>query len=375
MDVLVCRMPENILFLTGYWPLSGTSFLLFPREGDPVCILPRVEEAEARDDLGGMRAVVYPAGTLADGDMDESVSRCLVEEARGKGWKTAGYEGSFGTMASAWNASESFLSSRLTMAMLEKTLGGRRLRDATDLLFRLRSRKTAGEVAAIRKANEIACFGLQAFKDAVAPGRTGVELVAAVEHAVMTRGTGHHGAKRVRAFAQVAAGCEETAQGWRPMEISTTRRLADGELALLELGVVADGLWSDRTRARVAGEPTARQREIHRLVLGAQQAGIARVAPGVAAKDVDAAARSVLDAAGLQKEFFHITGHGTGFRYHEPIPSIAPASDLVLQEGMIFSVEPGVYSAEIGGMRVEDNVVVTSAGGEVLAPFETGLTP
>jgi Xaa-Pro aminopeptidase len=373
LDVLVCRLPENILFLTGYWPLSGTSFLLFPRDGEPVCIVPKVEETEARESLGSLRALIYPAGTLTDGDMYESVGRCLLEESGSRRWKTIGYEGSFETMAPAWNASESFVSSRVTMAMFERTWGSRRMRDATDLLFRLRSRKTSREVEAIRTANEIACFGLQAFQDAVAPGRTGIELVAAVEHAVMTRGTGHHGAKRVRAFAQVAVGREETALGWRPMEISTTRRLAEGDLAVLELGVVADGLWSDRTRARAAGEPTARQREIHQHILRAQQAAIAKVAPGVAAKDVDAAARSVLDAAGLQKEFLHITGHGTGFRYHEPIPFIAPGNPALLEEGMIFSVEPGVYSAELGGLRLEDNVVVMQAGGEVLGPFDTGL--
>jgi Xaa-Pro aminopeptidase len=374
LDALVCRLPENVLFLTGYWPLSGTSFLLFPRDGEPVCIVPQVEEAEARADLGALRCVTYPSGNLAAGDTYESVSRLLAAESSRGTWKRIGFEAGFETMAPAWNAAESFVPSRATMALFEKTWGKTRLHDATDLLFALRSRKTAQEVNRIRKSNEIASFGLEAFRKAVAPGRTGVELVAEVEHAVMTRGTGYQGAKRVRAFAQVAAGREETALCWRAMEISTTRKLSGGDLALLELGVVADGFWSDRTRVRVAGEATPRQREVYELVRAAQKAAIAKVARGVAARDVDAAARAVLDAAGLKREFLHITGHGTGFRYHEPIPFISPGSTTVLEEGMIFSVEPGVYSDELGGMRLEDNVVVTDSGCEVLAPFENGLS-
>jgi Xaa-Pro dipeptidase len=257
--------------------------------------------------------------------------------------------------------------------MYERIWGKRRLRDATNILNLLRSRKTAREADGIRRCNEIARFGLTAFQDGVAAGRTGVDLVAEVERAVMTQGTGYKGATRVRAFAQVATGRQETGSGWRPMEISSRRALSPGDLALLELGVVADGYWSDRTRVRVAGEPAPRQREVFDLVLAAQEAAIRTVRKGIAAGEVDAAARAVLDGAGLQKEFLHITGHGLGFRYHEPIPFIAPGSRTVLDEGMIFSVEPGVYSDLLGGIRLEDNVLVTETGAEVLGPFEKRL--
>ncbi|HUJ76645.1 MAG TPA: M24 family metallopeptidase, partial [bacterium] len=230
------------------------------------------------------------------------------------------------------------------------------------------------EADRIRRANEIAALGLAAFRDAVAPGRTGLDLVAAVESAVMLRGTGHRGARRVRAFAQVATGAEETALGWRPMEISTRRPLADGDIALLELGVVADGYWADRTRVRAAGDPGARRRDALSRVLAAQEAAVAAVRPGAVAGDVDAAARSVLASAGLGREFLHITGHGTGFRYHEPGSFLSPGSATILEEGMVFSVEPGVYSPELGGMRLEDNILVTATGGEVLGPFAKDIT-
>ena len=171
----------------------------------------------------------------------------------------------------------------------------------------------------------------------------------------------------------MAVGAGETALGYRPMEISTSRRLAPGEIALLELGVVVDGFWSDRTRPRVAGEATAEQRRLCGLVAQAQEAAVQRIRPGVPAVEVDKAARSVLQNAGLGREFLHITGHGTGFRYHEPFPVIGPLSETILEEGMVFSVEPGIYAASLGGIRLEDDVLVGPGGAEVLGPFAKAL--
>lgn len=379
LDALVCRLPENVLFLTGYWPLTGISWVLFPRDGAPSCIVPDCEEAEARDAMADAAAGLvtmrtYAYGTLAAGDARAAVVVALRDAARGRRLRRVGFEGSFDTVAPPGNAGEPVTASRFTEGVVERLSGRGALRDATEVLAALRVRKTPAEADRVRRANEIARFGLQAFREAVAPGRTGLELAAAVETAVVLKGTGHRGARRVRAFAQVATGAGETSGGWRPMEISTRRALAPGDLALLELGVVADGYWSDRTRVRAAGEPQPRHRDILAHVRSAQEAAIAAVRPGAAASAVDAAARSVLESAGLGKEFLHITGHGTGFRYHEPGSFLAPGSPTRLEEGMIFSVEPGVYSPGFGGLRLEDDVLVTSDGAEVLGPFAKELS-
>jgi Xaa-Pro dipeptidase len=373
LDALVCRLPENVLFLTGYWPLSGISFLLFPREGEPACIVPHCEEEEARQALAGAVCQSYRYGDLGSGDMYEQVTKSLGDLSRGRRWKRIGFEGRFESVAPAWNVSEPSVPAAVSAAMYERVWGKRRLRDATAVLNLLRARKTPREAEGIRRANEIACFGLRTFQEILAEGMTGVDLVAEVERAVMTRGTGFKGAGRVRAFAQVAAGRQETAAGWRPMELFSRRPIAGGDLALLELGVVADGYWSDRTRVRVAGDPLPRHREVFGAVLAAQEAAIRMVRKGVVAADVDAAARHVMESAGLGREFLHITGHGLGFRYHEPVPFIAPGSATVLEEGMVFSVEPGAYSELLGGIRLEDNVLVTDSGAEVLGPFEKKL--
>jgi Xaa-Pro dipeptidase len=241
------------------------------------------------------------------------------------------------------------------------------------VLHALRARKTRAEQDKLRVANQIASIGLEAFLSGAEVGRSGVELVARVESAVAIGGVRMGGARRVRAFAQVSTGAEETAVAYRPMVISTSRRMEPGELAVLELGVVADGFWADRTRVRVVGRPTDVQRRAFAAVAAAQKAAIAAVKPEVTAGEVDAAARGVVRSAGYDREFPHVTGHGIGFRYHEPTPLICPGGGTLLEEGMVHSVEPGIYLPGMGGVRLEEDVLVTTGGAEVLGPCRNEL--
>jgi Xaa-Pro dipeptidase len=373
LDLLVCRLPENVLALSGYWPFIGTSYLLVPAAGLPVCILPSTEEAEASTDLTGVRVEAYPSGVLSSGDPAEHILRMLTEQGRRMKPRRIGLEADFTSLAPAMNAAESLLPGRSGEELVRRAFGDAEYVDATGMLYALRARKTPSEARRLRTVNEIAALGLAAFAKAAVPGARGIDLVAAVESAVLLQGSGHNGARAVRAFAQVAVGPEETARGFRPFEITTGRGLAKGELALLELAVVADGFWSDRTRPRAAGAATAEQQRLCAAVARAQEAAISRIRPGVLAGAVDAAARGVLEEAGLGGEFCHITGHGTGFRYHEPVPVIGPSSATALEEGMVFSIEPGVYSPAFGGLRLEDNVLVTATGAEVLGPYGKDL--
>lgn len=373
IDALVCRLPENVVLLSGYWPLCGWVFYVLPLEGRPVCILPDTEEAEAAAELWDADCRMYTFGILGAGDQFSEIETLLRDVAQERSWKSVGFEGDFENIAPAWNAAELYVPAARTRRMLAGVFGESRLRDATQLLVSQRSRKTAYEAEKLRIANEISCLALQAFAEGVEPGVSGVELAAAVEAAVMARGTGTRGATKVRAFAQVAVGPKETAVAYRPMEVTTTTRLREGDLALLELAVVADGFWADRTRPRVAGKPTSLQREIHQVVMRAQEDAIAAVGPGVRCADVDSAARAVIERAGYGKAFMHITGHGLGLGYHEVFPILSPTGSDVLEEGMVHSVEPGIYFPEMGGIRIEDNVLVTASGHEVLGPFPKDL--
>jgi Xaa-Pro dipeptidase len=371
LDALVCRLSEHVLFLGGYWPLCGTIYYVMPREGRAVCILPDTELEEASRDLWDAECLPYPSGTTASGDPLREIARRLG--VLGTGWRRVGYEGNFEQVAAAGNAAEAYIPAAGSRALLAEVFGADALVDATGLLTAARACKNGYEISRIRTANEIACLGLARFAELVVPGASAVEMAAAVESSIMVEATLAGKAGRVRAFAQVAVGAEETSRAWRPAEITTARRLREGEIALLELAVVADGYWSDRTRPRVAGKPTARQIEVTDAVRRAQASAIDAAIAGASASAVDAAARRVMDDAGLEKEFLHITGHGTGFRYHEPVPLIAPGSTDVLRQGMIHSVEPGAYSAAFGGIRIEDDVLITGSGADILGPFSQEL--
>jgi Xaa-Pro aminopeptidase len=135
----------------------------------------------------------------------------------------------------------------------------------------------------------------------------------------------------------------------------------------LDFGVVLDGYMSDMTRTVHLGRALEGERDVYDAVLEAQEAAVAAVAPGVTAGDVDEAARSVLRRAGLDKFFTHSTGHGVGLEIHEG-PRLAAKQTQPLKAGMVITIEPGVYMPGRFGLRIEDMVLVTAAGGEVLTP-------
>jgi Xaa-Pro dipeptidase len=373
LDALVIRLPENVLLLSGYWPMLGVCTLVFPREGKPEILIPDYYSAEAGPSLWEAEPRYFPFGVLTAPDPMEVTRQFLADTGAGKGWRRVGYEGSFALIAPAWQAAESLVPNENTRPFYQSALGDVGLVDASALLQLERRRKTPFEAEKLRIVNEISCFGLELFQQMVGIGVSGVELVAAVEAEIMSRGIEFRGAQRVRAWAQVAGGPDETALGYRMNEISTTRRLQNGDAALLELAVVADGYWADRTRVRVAGEPSEEQGRVFEALVKAQWAAATAIRPGATGADVDEAARSVIREAGYEAYFPHITGHGLGFGYHEAGPKHAPGSTDVLEEGMLTSVEPGIYSRSFGGFRVEDNVLVTAVGFEVFGDFPKAL--
>lgn len=190
---------------------------------------------------------------------------------------------------------------------------------------------------------------------------TEVQVGALVEYKIRADGPGHKGARLVRAEAEVGAGVTGTYKGTLLVP-STGYRLQQGDLVMIELATQVDGYFSDLTYMGVVGTPTARQRDVHNSLLEAQQAATREMCPGNSFEAPDVAARQVLEKAGLAQYDVHITGHGVGLRYHEFIPFIAPGSAGTLEEGMVSSIEPGVYLPDLGGIRIEDNVAVGAKG-------------
>ncbi len=150
-----------------------------------------------------------------------------------------------------------------------------------------------------------------------------------------------------------------------PHHRPTDTRIERGHTVIIDVGALVDGYHSDMTRSFVIGEPSALQREVYEVVLEAQLAGVAAVQPGTRTDELDAVCRGIITQAGFGEWFVHGTGHGVGLLIHED-PFVNSAGGWVLQEGDVVTVEPGVYRDDFGGVRVEDLVVVTSAGSRVL---------
>ena len=373
LDAFICRLPENVLFFSGWWPLTGTSWVIFTADGNCHLIVPECESQEAQDngltDLSSYEwahiKAPEPLGQIQN-EISKVANEFSFERSR------IGIEESFEAVAPSLNVGEAAVPAILSRQMLKETLPGANFVDATGVINGLRVLKTLAEIEKLRIANEIAGFGLAAFKENANEGISEIELAAKVNAAVAVEGSGYKGVKSARGFAQVSSG-EGTARGWRPCEITTNRKLQKGDIVLLELGVVADGFWADNTRLAVIGQPSDKQKEIHKLILTAQRAAIDTIKPGTKMSDADKAARDIINNAGYGEYFIHITGHGIGWRYHEFPPLLHPENDSLLQEGMVTSVEPGVYIPNFGGMRIEDIVAVAKSSADLLSTYSREL--
>lgn len=227
----------------------------------------------------------------------------------------------------------------------------------------LRMIKTPEEIERIRRSVET---NSQAFEQAAArvkPGMKEQDLAAELEYRMRRLGA------EKPSFETIVAGGARSA--W-PHAQPTASRLKAGDLIIVDMGAMQDGYASDMTRMLFLGAPGAKVKRAYRAVLEAQLAAIAAVRPGVTASVVDAAARDVLKGYGLDNAFVHSTGHGLGLEIHEP-PRIGKKGKTRLQTGMAITIEPGVYLENFGGIRIEDTIVVTATGCDVLTPTSKEL--
>lgn len=249
----------------------------------------------------------------------------------------------------------------LTLAVAER-IGAQRLIDVGGVLREFRLRKSAEEREKLGHAAAITDTAAGAVLRWLRAGQT--ELEVATELAAQIGAEGG-----TLAFDSIVQSGPNSAQ---PHLRPTGRRLAPGDLVLLDFGAAWQGYGGDLTRMAVIGKPDRRQADLHQLVLDAHDAAIARVRPGVTTGEVDAAAREVIERAGEGAHFIHRVGHGLGLETHEG-PSLDPGSRTVLDEGMVFTIEPGVYLPGWGGIRIEDAVVVESAGARRLTNADNAL--
>ena len=247
---------------------------------------------------------------------------------------------------------------------LGESLEGVELVAASGLVERLREIKEPGELDRIRAAAALADDALRAMLERGLAGRTEREVALDLEDAMR-----HHGAQEPSFPSIVAAGPYGALPHSEPRDVEIPRHA----LVIVDWGARLDGYCSDCTRTFATGEVGAEPEEVYELVLEAQLAGLEATRAGVSGRDADAAARAIIEKGGHGERFGHGLGHGVGLLVHED-PRLAKTSEATLAAGQVVTVEPGVYLPGRFGVRIEDLVVVTDDGREVLSSYPKELT-
>lgn len=259
-----------------------------------------------------------------------------------------------------------YLAMRLLEARrLEQSAPGSRLLAVEPWLPQLRQIKDQAEIAYMRRAVDMAQNALQRLLDegAIRPGRTELEVAADLRIALLREGS------QGEAFSPLVLAGPNSA---RPHAGPSDRPMAEGDLLIVDWGAVYEGYRSDITRTFVLGEPTAEMLRFHDAVLAANQSARLGVRPRLPGQEIDRLARRAITLAGYGEYFIHRTGHGLGLETHEP-PYMVEGNLKLLEAGMTFTVEPGVYVPGVGGVRIEDDVVVTEDGSETLTSLPREL--
>jgi len=368
LDAMVLRIPENVTYLSGAWSGRGLTYLIFPAEKDPVLIHPDSETAPSTwvSDLRFYKWEDFEhLGSSLEVGTD-MVRKSLSELGLAAG--TIGVEQSWESVLGTPLRYEMNVLGQNTLAALRSKLVGCNLKDASDLLIRARAIKTEEEVKMLRKANRIARVGLETFRENLESGLSEIDLSTEIEHEIVKVGVMKHRAKHVVAYASVTSG-PSTAEAYKYLVGNTRRRMRRGDLAMLELDVVADGYSSDTTRTFVVGKPTKKQKQLLESVLDAETSAISSIEPDTSAAEIARISIEAISRHGLSAYLVHRLGHGIGVGVHEPIPALHIESKDILMPGMVHSVEPGIYSPKFGGIRIEDDILDTDRGAKYLSTF------
>jgi Xaa-Pro aminopeptidase len=343
LRALIVTSPQNIRYLTNHAGTSGT--LVATADAMHLLVDFRYEEAvRARQDTTA--ACPSLRTWRVPNSYDEALAGCLVD----LGVESAGIEAQHLTVA-RYDWLRRTLAVRAPAVMLTASEG---------VVERLRMVKDEAEVTLLRQAARgLSAVAEVAFR-AVRAGAEEREVAGAIEMALRAEGYER------TAFDTIVASGPHSAL---PHHRAEARRLAPGDLVVLDFGGVLSGYCSDLTRTVAVGEVGREARRLHQAVSEAQQAAIEVVRPGITTTAVDAAARSVLERHNLGDAFGHGTGHGLGLEVHEEPRLTRPRPDvpaILLEPGMVFTIEPGAYVPGLGGVRIEDDVLVTDTGYEVL---------
>lgn len=371
MSALVCTHNLNVLLVSGFWPVTGNAIAVVTGEPRVALVVP--EDARELASLGWAdRIDTYQLGSL---DKLEAVPAGLFGTVEAILRPLAGGLEKIGIEMGPAHLPAGYASLHVygdaLRARLAQTFPDTALAAADDLLAGQRMQATPLELQRIRTSCGIAA---EAYRRGFAELRPGVpesDAVIAFRRAFAERATREPSVCRADSFFYCMSG-PNAAGAWAAFQQSRSTPLARGVPLLVHCNSYADGYWTDLTRTYVLGKPDEHLRRIFFALARARDAALAVIRPGVPVREVDRAAREVLEQAGFGAAFKHALGHGVGFAaidHNEP-PRIHPASHEVLEEGMVFNVEPGIYIDGWGGARDCNMVAVGATGCELLSPFQ-----
>lgn len=364
LDAVVVRAPDNIVYLDSYWCMKGYDTLVVPASGDPVLIVlePQLAEAERTSWTRDLRSFdgYHPDDPRPPWFRSLDVALRVLAERDLTG--RIGLELSQGTQACDLMVAEQTVFSQPWFDAYKGVC--REVIDASGLLARARAIKTAQEIERMRLAAELAAAAMEHVRDQIRPGMKTSEVGAIYEGWVHANGVGYKGrVDMARAFTLVWSG-----PNIRTFTATSDARVAEHEPTLLEIWVVTDGYWCDLTKNACPGELTPEYDRLTDGLLEVFGRAIAHLKPGASLPELDRVVRAGIAEIGYPGQPSHPIAHGIGARAHEP-PNAHQAGDGVLRENMVLAVEPGVYWPGGGGLRVEDNFLITSSGCEKLGSY------
>jgi Xaa-Pro aminopeptidase/Xaa-Pro dipeptidase len=336
MDALLFLDMKNVRYLTGF---TGSDGALVIGEKQEVLLVDGRYTNQAKKEVHGPHVFEYK-------DKIDGIAAILSDGSLG----SAGFE------SQAMNVN--------TYLNLKEKLGGLRLNPLSNEIDAFRAVKDEKEIAYIRKAAEISCEALTAVRDIIKPGVRETDIAIELDFRMR-----RCGAEQV-SFPTIVASGANSAQ---PHAQPGLRTIEKGDMVIIDYGAVYCGYHSDETCTFAVGHKNKKQEKVYTLVKNAHDRALAAVKAGIPCVDIDRTARDCIENGKLGKYFTHGTGHGVGLDVHEA-PRIASNSEMVLEAGMVLTIEPGVYIPDLWGVRIEDMILVKEEGFEVLTRVSKDFT-
>ncbi|WP_042354802.1 M24 family metallopeptidase [Bacillus rubiinfantis] len=345
IEVSFLTSSENVFYLTGYYtdPHERLLALAVFQEAEPFLVCPAMEVHDAKRsgweyEIIGYSDIDHPWEMInhAISGRTQSVAKVAIEKEH---MNVERYEQ---------------LQQLFTKAMFVS---------AEEKLRRLRMIKDAKELKILEEACALADYAVEFGASEIKEGKTELDVLNALEYALKQKGV-----TEMSFATMVLTGANAASPHGTP----GNTKIQKGDLVLFDLGVIIDRYCSDITRTVAYGEINDKQKEIYDTVLKAQLAAIEASKPGVTAASVDLAARKIIADAGYGEYFPHRLGHGLGISVHE-YPSMTETNGLIIEEGMVYTIEPGIYVPEVAGVRIEDDVYITADGAKILTKFPKEL--